>query len=310
MPLYIRDKDAGLWIALRRCRYTKKGVLRRPLKLPIAPLDEFGWDSTYGWTDYDTISQGQYSRPAGRQLRTMNVSTLALDYIAPWSVTQVAETPPAQPPDDSYEDQDIIDEDSWGDPTEIGPWGIARQLDKLVHQGTPIRLIVKNPALPKADVNMIVTVRSANLRERAGEPDARYFDLSFTEYRVPKVARRGYGEHPLPATVQINEQGVGLEFKRGDRKFKKKEWHKIGTPRRPATLRDLSVHFYGTSKKWRKIKMRNRGMLEGFSGSSTLKEVYDKRKRKNRPLRMRIPEADWYPGKGSGKPGKDGGFRP
>lgn len=296
MSDFIWQEDAGLWIQLKRCRYTRKGILRQPLKMPIAPMDEFGWETTHGWTDYDTISQGQFSRSAGRQLRTLSLSTMAMDWIAPWSLTQVREA--EQDAGLPGGDADLVDEDSWGDLYEIGPWGIARQLDRLVTQGTPIRLLVKNPNLPRADLDMIVTMRSATLKERAGEPDARYFDLSFTEYREPKVNRRDYGKHPLPAQVQINPNGVALEFRRSGKKLKRAQWHRIGSSARPATLRDLAEHFYGSSNKWRLIQKRNRGILKGFSGGDSLKDVYDKRKRKNQPLRLNIP-------KGS-KGGKDG----
>lgn len=350
---YIRDNQAGLWVDIRRCRYTRKGVLPTPLKMPVAPLDEFGWDTTYGWSDYDTISEGQFSRPSGRQLRTLNLSTIALDYIAPWAVTQEIEQGeslinPARRErlarlrrqlDDTSDpvakrriqeriqqiitqaelsaDRDLIDEDSWGDAQEVGPWGIARQLDRLVTQGTPVRIIVRNPALPRADVNMVVTVRSANLRERAGEPDARYFDLSFSEYRAPKIARRNYGEHQLPAQVYINQNGVAFEYR--DQKRVKQNTggtsppaikHTIGSTLNPPTLRDLSRHFYGTSNKWRLIQKRNRGLLQGFSGEDLLKDVYDRRKRKNKPLRLNIPEADWEPGKGAKQAKRGGGILP
>lgn len=334
MSDYIQSEQAGLWVTLKRCRYTRKGILRNDLRMPIAPLDEFGWDATYGWTDYDTISEGQYTRPSGRQLRTFSISTLALDYIAPWAITQQKDRPDPTSADPALRAlaklnaggdltdeewrlvtslasrEDLIDESAWGNVQEIGPWGIARQLDRLVTQGSPIRVVVRNPALPQADINMITTLRSANLRERAGEPDARYFELSFTEYRAPKIARRNYGEHQLPAQVQINSEGVALEFKRGDEKLKRKEWHKIGTERRPATLRDLSKHFYGTSNKWRLIQKRNRGLLQGFSGNDSLKEVFDKRKRKKKPLRLSIPEASWEPGKGAKQAKTGGGVLP
>lgn len=304
MTDYKRQNKAGLWIELRRCRYTKKGVLRQPLKMPIAPLDQFGWETTYGWTDYETISQGQFSRPSGRQLRSLNLSTLALEWIAPWAATQAVETE-----DMEDDDLNLIDEDSWGDISEIGAAGIARQLDRLVAQGTPVRLTVRHPQRPRPEINLIMTLRSASLQERAGEPDARYFELSFTEYRVPQVARRNYGKHPLPAQVQINPQGVALEFRRSGKKLKKAQWHKIGKANKPATLRELSKHFYGTANKWRLIQKRNKRILGGFSGEDSLKDVYDRRKRKNQPLRINIPEADWKTKKADDR-GPSGGVRP
>lgn len=277
--------DAGLHIVLRRCRYTKKGVLRKPLRFPIAPVDEFGWDAAYAWTDYDTISAGQFSRRAGRQLRTLQVTTLAIDWSAPWSVIQSGEQE--------------IDEDFYD--AAGGPWEMAKRLDTLVMRGTPMLLIVRNEILySKPDVQMIVTLRSANLRERAGEPDARYFDLGFTEYRVPKISRKNYGErHELPAQVVITKKGVAIEVERDDKRLPKKQRHRIGTDKSPATLRKLAKHYYGTPKEWKRIAKRN-NIAKHISGDDSLEKLYDRRKRKGQPVRLNIPNRVRWVSQGGG----------
>lgn len=276
------SRDPGLRMTLRRCRYTKKGVLANPLRFQIAPLDEFGWDVTYNWTDYETISQGQFTSRGGRQLRTLNVSTLAMDWSAPWAVVQSSDPEP----EDYYA-------------SASGPWRVADRLDNLVSQGTPMLLVVTNPDLyQQPDVRMIVTLRSASLRERAGEPDARYFDLSFTEYRVPKVARRSYGKrHELPSRVRINKDGVAHELVRlkngkwysdaGDKY--KSQHHTIGSQKDPATLRKLAKHFYGTPKEWKRIAKRN-DIAKDISGDESLEKLYKRRKRKNQRVELVIPD--------------------
>lgn len=290
------SRDPGLRMTLRRCRYTKKGVLATPLRFQIAPLDEFGWDVSYNWTDYETISQGQFTSRGGRQLRTLNVSTLAMDWSAPWAVVQ--DSGPEQP-FTARGAQFFSDlPDLYG--TAGGPWKIAQRLDNLVTQGTPMLLVVNNPDLyQQPDVRMMVSLRSASLKERAGEPDARYFDLSFTEYRLPRVARRNYGErHDLPARVIINKEGVAQEmilikgkwYSDAGREVngKRVRYHRIGSKDSPATLRKLAKHYYGTPKEWKRIAKRN-DIAKDISGDESLVKIYDRRKRKNQRVELQIP---------------------
>ena len=137
---------------------------------------------------------------------------------------------------------------------------------------------------------MNVTLRTMNVRERAGEPDSRYFELDFVEYRAPRVARKQFGDrHELPALIEINANGVAHEIKRGGKKLQQKQRHQIGSGSRPATLRSLAKHFYGSPKKWREIK------------------------RKNQPVRLKIPALeDHLEGhvKDFSDPGPSGGARP
>jgi len=290
--------DPGLHIILRRSPQTRKGVLKKPLRMPIAPLDDFGWDVSYGWTDYDTINKGQFSRRGGRQQRVLSISTLAMDWSAPWATVQ-----------QGHAENWRNDQDAYG--TATAPWRLAHRLDWLIGQGTPMMLIVKNPALYSSpDVQMDVTLRSMTVRERAGEPDSRYFQLDFVEYRAPKVQRKQYGDrHELPALVEINQIGVAHEVRRGDKKLRGKQRHQIGSGNRPATLRSLAKHFYGSPKKWREIKQRNAGRstsIQKLSGDDPLSDLFDHRKRKKQPVRLVIPDLNDDRGNGNGH----GGFDP
>jgi hypothetical protein len=296
--------DPGLHIILRRTKHTKKGVLRNPMLFQIAPINDFGWDVTYAHNDYETINKGQYSRPAGRQLRTIQISTLAMDWSAPWAVVPK-----------SRNEHWYWDDDFYG--SAGGPWRVAKRLDHLCSQGTPMWLVVKNPKYyKKPDVKMRVTLRAAQLREKAGEPDARYFDLSFTEWRNPaEVKTKKYGKklddkHDLPATVQIGKDGRAQEqYVDHQRTVKSKAKaskkhpvrHVIGGDGKPATLRMLSKHYYGTPKKWNLIKQRNGKRLNGIQGDDSLLEMYSTRELallragKLAKKRIVIPKADWRP---------------
>jgi len=272
------SRDSGLRMVLRRSRYTRKGVLKEPLVFQIAPLDEFGWDTTYLWNDYDTISAGQFTSRGGRQLRTLTINTVSMDWSAPWAVVQTGRKELARTNADYYG-------------RAAGPWKLAARLDDLVLQGSPLLLIVNNPALYDAnDLRMIVTMRSANVRERAGEPDARYFEMGFTEYRAPVITRKNYGKarHPLPAQVVLTKNGVAVEVERRGKALPKNQRHKIGSSGSPATLRKLAKHYYGTPKEWKRIAKRN-SIAKNISGDDSLKKLYDRRKRKGKPVRLNIP---------------------
>lgn len=313
----------GLRIVLSRCRYSRKGILKRPMVFQIAPLDEFGVDTVFNWVDYDTVGKGQFSRRSGRQLRTLTIQTVAMDWSPDWAVVQRGN-----------DEKPLVKDDFYG--SAGGPWKVGRQLQLLARRGSPMKLVVKNPGLYKYhDVDMLVTLRSVTVRERAGEPDARYFDLSFTEYRVPEMVRRQYGaKHDLPAIVEVNQGGVAYEVRSGDEhNIRGKERHKIGTKDKPATLRMLSKHYYGTPSKWRLIKKRNANKMKGVGGDTPLILLFgqggsqgmqryrnsgsvspaDVRHAKRNPWRLFIPEADWQPksyGNGVNRGPGSGGVRP
>lgn len=275
--------DRGLQVVLKRCRFTRKGVLAEPMFFQCAPLDEFGWDTTFNWIDYDTVNGGQYSRRGGRMLRTLTLSSLAIDWEAPWAKNY-----------GNKRERPMDNSDFYG--MGVRPEKVARRLDKLVTQGTPIMLIVKNPDLYKRpDFQHIVTLRSVHLSEKAGEPDARYFELGITEYRAPKTPRRKYGaRHPLPALVEVNSQGVAREVSAKGEEAKKGSVHQIGKAGKPATLRALSKHFYGSPKHWVWIRDKNgldrpNGPFWKLTGDDPLTKLFEKRKRKNQPVRIVIP---------------------
>ena len=79
--------NSGLLVILKRIRgLTQKGMLRHSYHFQIAPLEEFGWDSAYNWMDYDTIERGQFTRDGGRQLKTISLSSMVVDWNPTWAV--------------------------------------------------------------------------------------------------------------------------------------------------------------------------------------------------------------------------------
>lgn len=285
-----RHRTSGIEVVLRRVPgVTRRKLLRRSYHFQVAPLDEFGWEQAYNWVDYETLRKGQMTRDGGRQLKTVTFSSLVVDHNPQWAVWAGGRRHSIR--------RDLEAEAP-------NPLQVARQLEKLLEAGTPIRLIARNRALyDRPEIDMPATLRSVNVRERAGEVDARYFDLSFVEWREPQLRRRGYGKkrsHELPAVVRIGVDGVVREVEvEGDR-VKKGERHKIGKKGKPATLRKLAKHFYGEQSGWHAIARKNG--IKNFGPEQGLDELH-RRGRKHR--RLTIPRRGHDKGRG-GKDGKDG----
>jgi hypothetical protein len=276
-------ESGGLSVVLSRIPgVTKRRLLREPLYFQVAPVDQFGWETTYNWTDYDTISAGQFTTDGGTRLRSLSINSMVMSYNTPWA---------------SYSDSNG---DAWAGESP-DPRTVVIGLDNLASAGTPIMLTVTGPVSYEPELEMPTTLRRISFEERAGEPDTRYFSMDFVEYRTPVVKRKGYGDkHDLPATVKINSEGVAFEFRRDGKKLKEKQIHKIGSPSQPATLRKLSKHFYGTTKLWKRIAAKNNLKIKNWGPDESLEKLYDKRKRKNDAVTLVIPER---PKKGSGSGG-------
>jgi nucleoid-associated protein YgaU len=106
------------------------------------------------------------------------------------------------------------------------------------------------------DLSMLATMRTLSVEERAGEPDTRYFDIAFTEWKALEVKRARFGSdktqrvHPTPGQ----------------------------------TLRDLAVEYYRDPNKWRVIARANG--ITGFPPDSDLAKY----RRGGRPLAaLKIP---------------------
>ena len=170
----------GLRVELRPMKHiTKEGVLRRPFYFQCPPLETFRVDKSQSFNDYDTINAGQFSNGSGRQLTTISFQTLISIAPAPWIVR------PAE---------------NWN------PKHTSQVLDEIMREETPVRMVAWHPGYagaknkkgrrPTVEINMPVTIRSTGREERAGEGDARYFDISFTQWRDPIQNRRRRSRFP------------------------------------------------------------------------------------------------------------------
>jgi hypothetical protein len=147
---------------------TPATVMRSPFWLP-ALLGTLVVNDTASFTDYDTVSSGQYSQPAAgdlsaRQQRTLSADTLTVDFDYGWLVAG---------------GQD--------------PQALRDTLDRILWGRRAVELMVTwRPSAGEPPViHMDCTLRTLSREVRPGERDARYMTLGITEWRSATTARRG-----------------------------------------------------------------------------------------------------------------------
>lgn len=195
----------GLRICLSRCEGTSRKVLQQPYYFQVPPLETFSTQHGFNFTDYETVSKGQFSRTMSRQLRTVEFQTMFVDQDWFFVLFKHKHTGP-------------------------DPQKLSAQLVHILNTGTPFNLLIGNTVLwDEYDVKMKATLRTLTVEERAGEVDARYVNVTFTEHRDLEIQKDGKGE-ALPQTYKVQE---------GD------------------TLRSLAKQFYGEGNAWRVIAKAN-----------------------------------------------------
>lgn len=207
------------------------------------PTDAFTVEYAHSHSDYETVNAGQFSRRGGRQLRAVTFETLFVDY----GLFVVEHAPLGGPVEEDIED-------------------LTAALVELTESGSPFLLTVAH-AIPRQfralsaavigpELQMPATLRTLSVSERAGEGDARYVNVSFTEYRDPVISagrnrRKRSGGVELPLTGTITKAGV-FEYTgaAGLRKV-------TGRNNGPVNLRQLSKWFYKTPNLARHIGKAN-----------------------------------------------------
>lgn len=200
-------------------RRLSDGALAIPMHFQCPPLEGFRVEYSHGHSDYETMGKGQISRKGGRQLRTVSFDTVFVD----WGSYTVAELP--------------------GDGDE-SPSQMSNAIERLIEiaeSGEPIQLTCSHEGGSFAsgkiyeaaltELDMRATMRSFSHEEKAGEGDARYLAMSFTEYVDPVATR--------------NKLGSG------------KRWPKTHRLMTNDRLKDLAIQYYGNPAGWRVIAKAN-----------------------------------------------------
>lgn len=200
----------GLRVRMSRVAGTSRKVLQTPFFFQVPPLENFSTQHGYNFSDYETISEGQFSRGMSRQLKTVEFQTMFVDQ--DWSWT-------------------LLHNDKAG----LNPQRLSSQVVHILNSGTPFLLLIGQPQLwgeGNYDVKMKATLRSATVEERAGEVDARYINVTFTEWRDLEVQKDAKGNKGDRLPLQIK-------------------------PGPNDTLRSLAKEYYGSTREWRLIALAN-----------------------------------------------------
>lgn len=175
----------GLIVRLTAINETHKRDLRRPLTLP-AVLNEFSFEETAAWQNYETVADGEFSTPPGgdetaRMLRRSDLEVLTIDWDEPWLQGQADQV------------------------------RVRRVLFSLLRHKRPFRIHAYVRPDPGYDeLRMNAKLLSIRRRLEGGQAAARYWDLAVEEWRNNEVDRRGRnapsrGRHGtrLPTTHRI-----------------------------------------------------------------------------------------------------------
>lgn len=233
---------------------------KRGFYFQAPPLEEFVVDYAHAHNDYSTITNGQFSRRSGVQLRTAQFDTLVVDY-ATWTI---------------IEEPVIIEE-------------LSQLLIDICESGEAFRLIVAHSidadgfdddsrSMAGPELMMKATLRELTVSEKAGEGDARYLNVAFHEYRQPITLVHAIAG-TWPRIVMLYEDGHALDAE---------------TLRRfndPVTLHRLAKAYYHDPSKWRFISGYNKNHINDWGASGDLADYFKKkRNQKSWPVKITIPK--------------------
>ena len=143
------------------------------------PLNQFAESGDFNFQDYDTVDAGQHSQRVGRQLRTIAMDTIFVDWDPNWA---------------------LAGDDSGTYPAQRA----VKVLCKIRNAGVPFHLTVFRAAEDDFEVDYAATLRNVTWTIQSGENDAYYVAVTFTEFSTPDIIEYLAKSHPkLPVTLVV-----------------------------------------------------------------------------------------------------------
>lgn len=196
------------------------------------PLDEFAQDHAHSHTDYETINN-QHSHKGVPQLSTVQFDTLVVDQ---GSFTI---------------DPDPLTIEEYTDILKLICLAGDPFLLTAAHQLPPAGFVNWSLSLAGPELQMPATLRSLRIAERSGEPDARYLNVAFSEYRDPFVKTALLGRRPggkkFPTTAYLYWDGHATDA----------DGRLLTSVSKPLTLALLARYFYHDTAAARPIARAN-----------------------------------------------------
>lgn len=227
---------------------TDRKFMPRAYEFQCPPLEKFTVDYGSIWTDYDTIN-GPRSRSVNDALTVITFDTLTVglrDIGHGYSWTIVDPAPISFTKQFKHQGVDTQNAQTR-----------SQQLRDILKSKTAFQIVVGNPDLwTRPDLNMAVTLRTLSVEERAGEEDARYMNVSFTEYvdpSLPALPKHDLGTgRSLPTTLPIKT-----------------------LPGNVLTMHALARYYYGDPTRWKPIAAAN-PFLKKIGPSANIKHAFRK----------------------------------
>ena len=188
---------------------TDRDLLKNPFRFQCPPLESYSKSHSFNHQDYDTIRKGQFSRRAGRSLMTLSFGSLFVEAPFPF----------------------VVADEQWD------PQRHTAILERICESGTPFLLTMGKFLPHEVELEVGMTLREFTVEERAGEPDTKYVDVSFVEYREANTQRRKRGK--------------------GGGKGGGGNWPKTHKLKAGDTLHELAKRYYGRPSLARTIARAN-----------------------------------------------------
>lgn len=186
---------------------TTVGVLSEVYYFQCGPMESVTLSRQFTHNDYDTVSGKQYSRPGSRQLATVGFESVILTQTDAWFVEDF--------PEGSLHE-------------------LRKGLEDVCNSGTPFQLTMYRLDPGQALdtwADFPATMRSLEITEKMGEPDALYIKVEFVQWRDPLVRdnwQRGGRQFPL--TINLYKDGT---------------YEGVRTNGEPLTLATIAKYVYG-----------------------------------------------------------------
>lgn len=196
-----------------------KGLLTPQFRFQCPPLDSFSHDHGHNHIRSTNYQGRETSRRSKRKLITVPLRTLVVEY-ASWAVEQ------------RWDVEDMLE-----------------AFEVIAEEGYPFRLLATHKYNGRAEVDITAVMDPLTITEQAGEQDARYLDMTFTEkddVEVSRASNRRSGVvKDYPYTITLRKDGT---YTASSPAFK--------TKGEPLTLEVVARYAYGAAS------------LAGFVGSS------------------------------------------
>lgn len=184
-------------------------VLANPYRFQCPPLDGFGYTVGKSYARYTNYKGQEFGNPAGKTLTPITFRTVIVE----WGSFVIER---------DYDVQAHV-----------------KKLERLAQDDTVFRFLATHQYNDEPEFDMDAVMESVTITEQAGEPDARYVDLTITEWVDPVTSKNGRkrraGGRKYPFTIDLHKDG-SYDVERGA---------SFNTHQKPLTFALISTYAYG-----------------------------------------------------------------